>query len=124
MRLLLLIACAWASCASAEERPWVYEFEFSYKVHAHYLVSAACNRPNVQKHVFDDRVNRYFWVSSSCGGSDPVYNHFLGRKCIETKRVTFECGWRHFSHAGDSSETYYDAIGIKGRFTFGARRYP
>jgi hypothetical protein len=114
--------------------PWMFEWEFGYKVAASRIMSADCHKVAPLGHAdFYSQLVRiggqdgpayqptagFLW---SCGGSNPVYNHFLGRRCAKPlPNLVFECGWRHMSHAWDHTETHYDALAVRGRFSWGKR---
>lgn len=125
-RFLVAAMCCLPFAAFADG-PWVYEFEFGVKVTGARVMSADCHKvipleyaPHYATwYAKNGPVEGIFW---SCGGSNPIYNHFLGRRCGQPlPRLVMECGWRHFSHAGDGTETHYDAFAVRGRFTWGKR---
>ena len=120
--LIIVALLAVTPAAYAADGPFVYEFEFGYKFASQRLMFASCDKVvplvYVQNYAVDPRPG---WTVS-CGGSNPVYTHFLGRRCAKPlPRLVLECGWRHMSHAGDSTEITYDAIAVRGRFTLGKR---
>lgn len=110
--------------------PWSFEFEFGVNLAASRVMSHDCEKVVPLKHAgfYVDRVRNphpdyptdgLLW---SCGGDAPLYNHWLGRKIGQPlPNLRLEVGWRHFSHYGDSTETSYDAIGVRGRFSWGRR---
>jgi hypothetical protein len=117
--LLLLSSTALAST----DAPWLFEFELGYKISASRLMLASCDRtvPTYYAHLYAVEPRDGWTVN--CGGDNPIYNHFLGRRCAQPlPRLVLECGWRHMSHAFDSTEMTYDAFSVRGRFQFNLRR--
>ena len=114
--LLLLISFP----AFAEGR-WVYEFEFGALLpSSDRLLSERCTKvvpvQLVEWYAADPRPG---WTIS-CGNRQPIYLHFLGRQIGRPlPRLRLELGWRHFSSPNDSREISFDALAVRGRFTFG-----
>lgn len=117
--LFVLLACAAPAMA---EGPWVYEFEFGYQIpsSSNRLFHPSCDKvvpvQFAEWYVADPRRG---W-QISCGNNQPIYNHFLGRRCAKPlPNLVFECGWRHLSSPNDGNELEYDAIAVRGRFSWG-----
>lgn len=119
MRLLILLALLPLQAFAGER--WIYEFEFSYAV----AQSSRLLNPSCTKVVPVELVD---WYSQdprlgweiSCGNRQPMYLHFLGRRCWKPlPNLVFQCGWTHMSSPFDQQEVTFDAISVRGRFTFG-----
>lgn len=120
MRLALLLLLL-PSLASAE---WLYEFEFGVPIErsTSRLMHEKCRKvvptEYVQWYAVDPRPG---W-EISCGNRTPVYQHFIGRRIGRPlPRLTMELGWRHMSSPWDHNEIEYDAVAVRGRFTWGKR---
>lgn len=117
--LLILLSALFSSSALGAE--WVYEFEFGGMLpSSDRLLLPGCTkvvpRELVQWYAIDPRPG---W-EISCGNRQPYYLHFLGRNCGRPlPRLRFECGWRHFSSPADKEEVSFDALAIRGRFSWG-----
>jgi hypothetical protein len=122
VRVLILAAALLLGSPALAADKWVYEFELGFPLvrSTDSLLLTSCTKvvavENVQAYALDPRPG---W-EHSCGNNSPVYNHFLGRRCGKLlPRLVMECGWRHFSSPDDRHEIEYDAIVVRGRFTWG-----
>lgn len=114
--------CHRAEAAEPAAAPWVYEFELG-------ALLPTADRLLNEKHCTSVVPVEYVkWYATdprpgwtvACGNKQPVYNHFLGRRCAKPlPKLIIECGWRHFSSPNDRHEISYDAIAVRGRFAFG-----
>ncbi len=123
-KVLAALAAVVMSCPAFADGPWLFEFEFGVPVESSSsrLVRSSCSKvvpvDLVQWYAIDPRPG---W-EVSCGNDRPVYHHFLGRRIGRPlPQLVLEFGWRHFSSPGDHNEIEYDAVAVRGRFTWGRR---
>ncbi len=107
------------SCPAIADEPWVFEFEFAHLVGpSSRVLQPSCTKvvpvEAVQWYASDPRPG-WAW---SCGNEQPMYLHFLGRRCAKWKVIELTCGWRHFSSPFDNHEITFDAISVRGRFSW------
>lgn len=117
---LAIVALLMPGMACAQ---WVYEFELGYMLPNSDRLLIECERV-VQTRFVDYYIadGRPLAWTNACGNRQPVYTHFIGRRCWKPlPRLVFECGWRHFSSPFDHQEITFDAAAIRGRFGWGAR---
>jgi hypothetical protein len=101
---------------------WVYEFEFAYAIRPDRLLAASCTKVVPLVYVANYAAEQRPGWEVSCGNDQPMYTHFLGRRCWKpSPRFQLECGWRHFSSPGDREEISFDALSVRGRFEWGRR---
>src|SRR3990167_2133540 len=120
VRVFLLILTAFSTTARAD-RPWFFEAEFAYMLpNSDRLLLPTCTKVIPQTYVaFYSTEQRPGW-EVSCGNRQPLYTHFIGRRCGQPlPRLVIECGWRHLSSPFDSEEVSFDALAVRGRFTWG-----
>ena len=120
---LLLVTC---DRARAEEKPWVFEFEFAAGLPSmdKLLDPDFCSKviPAVHAKKYLD-LGKPAGLEISCGNTQPMYLHFLGRECWKPlPNFRMKCGWRHFSSPNDGNEIMFDALSVKGEFRFGGKR--
>jgi hypothetical protein len=120
--IVLLAALLCTLGVRAEEKPWVFEFELATSSPSRLdrLLNPSCSKvvpvELVEWYSVDPRPG---W-ERSCGNDQPMYLHFLGRRCWKPlPNFIVECGWRHFSSPGDSNEVAFDALSVRGKFRFG-----
>ena len=122
-RLLAAALCLLPLQAFADDK-WLFEFEFGIPVEysTSRLILSDCHKvvpaELVDWYAIDPRPG---W-EISCGNDRPIYHHFVGRRIGRPlPNFVFELGWRHMSSPGDHNEIEYDAIAVRGRFTWGRR---
>ena len=121
MRLFL---CLLLLPMTAAADPWVFEWELAWGIPDRYdrLLNPACTKVVPVEYASFYAKNPQPGWEISCGNSQPMYTHFLGRTCWKPlPNFQMECGWRHFSSPGDAHEISFDAISIKGRFQWGKK---
>ena len=122
MRSLLAALALLCAAPSFADDTWVFDFELAYGIPSRTdrLLKPDCGTvvpvQFVDWYVVDARPG---W-EISCGNRQPMYVHFLGRRCWKPlEKLSFYCGWTHFSSPADNHEITFDAFSIRGRFGFG-----
>jgi len=121
---LLLVTCDRAH--ASELKPWVFEFEFAAGLPSmdKLLKPDFCSKVIPAEHAkkYLD-LGKPAGLEISCGNNQPMYLHFLGRRCWKPlPNFQMDCGWRHFSSPSDGNEITFDAFSVKGAFRFGGKR--
>jgi hypothetical protein len=119
---LLLLCCAWQAVADDK---WVYEFELAWGIPSKTdrLLAADCGAVVPVQFVEWYAVDPKPGWQISCGNNQPMFLHFLGRRCWNPlPKLELYCGWTHFSSPADNHEISFDALSVRGRFEFGKAR--
>lgn len=116
----VFLACMMALSRCDADELWAYEFEFGYMLPASdRLFAADCRKVVPVQFVAWYAVDPRPGWEVSCGNQQPVFTHFLGRRCFKPlPKLVFDCGWRHFSSPNDREELSFDTLGIRGRFSW------
>ena len=118
---LLLITC---DRAEASDKPWVYEISFDFGIPSYLdrLLEPSCGQVVKTSEVYGYHLDPRPERTISCGNNQPMFQHFLGRRCWKPlPNFQMDCGWRHFSAPNDSHEITFDAFAVKGAFRWGKR---
>lgn len=121
-RLLTAALCLLPLQAFADG-PWSFEFEFGRLLpSSDRLLSEACTKVVPVDYVAWYAIDPRPGFEISCGNNQPVYLHWLGRRIGRPlPNLEIEIGWRHFSSVADSQEISFDALSVRGRFSWGKR---